>query len=123
MNPVTTDYSIERDENITTIRLHRELTLDEVLDVVDQVAQSDVSNRRLWDLTRNFVFTSAEIAQIAERGKTHWPSASRVAYVAADDLSFGLLRMFEVYREQENYETRVFREEQGARDWLKEWVE
>jgi len=120
---MSTDFTFERNGDITKIRLHRQLTLDEILNVVDEIAQSDISNRRLWDLTDYFNFESDEIAKIAERGRTHWPSSSRVAYIAADPLSFGLLRMFEVYREQENYETRVFREEQDALKWLMEWVE
>lgn len=120
---MTTDFSMQRVGNITTIRLHRSLTLSEVLSVIDEVARSDISNRRLWDLTDNFDFASDEIAQIAARGRAHWPSSSRVAYVAANSLSFGLLRVFEVFREQENYETKVFREEQPALEWLREWVE
>ncbi len=31
--------------------------------------------------------------------------------------------MFEVYREQENYETKVFRAEDEALEWLRAWVE
>ncbi|MFQ5350627.1 MAG: hypothetical protein ACE5EG_09320, partial [Thermoanaerobaculia bacterium] len=84
-------------------------------------AETGVSDRRIWYLTENFSFTAEEIKNIAARGRVHWPSAARVAYLAADDLTFGLLRMFEVFREQENYQTRVFREEQEALEWLQEW--
>ena len=115
-------YSIEQAGGITTIRLRRRLSLEEMLAVVDEVAARDISSRRLWDLTRNLKFTGEEMRAIAARGRERWPGAARVAYLAADDLSFGLLRMFEVFREQDNYETRVFRDEAEARQWLARWV-
>ena len=84
------DYSIERGDGVTTIRLRRNLQLEEILRVVDEVAKVDQCNRRLWDLTECFDFTPQEIERIAERGRINWPDPSRVAYVANDDLAFGV---------------------------------
>ncbi len=117
------NYFIENADGIATIRFLRALTIEELLEVMDHVAQTVKCNRRLWDATGRFTYTSQEVRRIAARGKEHWPSPARVAFWAADDLSFGLLRMFEVYRVQDNYETKVFRDEQKARHWLNEWVE
>ena len=117
------NYSIENADGVTTIRLQRSLTLDEMFEMMQHVAHTDECNRRLWDVTEKFSFTSEEIKKIADRGRILWPSASRVAFLAVDNLSFGLLRMLEVFREQETYETRVFRDEQAALKWLKESLE
>ncbi len=117
------NYFIEKADGIATIRFLRTLTVEEILEVMDHVAQTVKCNRRLWDGTGRFKYTSQEVRRIAARGKERWPSPARVAFLAADDVSFGLLRMFEVFREQDNYETKVFRDEQNARYWLKEWFE
>ncbi|MBD3868509.1 MAG: hypothetical protein IFK94_10340 [Acidobacteria bacterium] len=105
------NYSMDQVDGISVIRLSRNLNLDEVLELVDQVAKAGVSDRRLWDVTEYFKFTTEEVVKIATRGRQHWHTAARVAYLAADDVSFGLLRMLE-----------VFRDEQEAMSWLKEWA-
>ena len=88
--------------------------------MIDEVAKLDDGHRRLWDLTKGFSVTSNDIRQIAEYGKQVWPHPSKVAYVASDDLAFGLLRMFEAYREGDGYQTRIFRTEDEAITWFKE---
>ena len=117
------NYSIEKADGIVTIRFQRTLTVEEILEVMDHVAHTEKCNRRLWDATGRFTYTSQEVRRIAVRRKERWPSSARVAFLAADDVSFGLMRLLEVYSEQDNYETKVFRDEQKARHWLKEWVE
>jgi hypothetical protein len=119
---MNSNFTIERIDGISIIRLKKDMSLAEMLDLVDQVAAAGVTDRRLWDATGYLKFSSEELGKIAARGRQHWPTPARVAYLAADDVSFGLFRMFEVFREQENYETRVFREEQEAMNWLKEWA-
>ena len=118
---MSTDYSIENLDGITTIRLARQLGLKEILGVIDEVAARGGYSRRLWEVSGKLDFTSGEIETIAEHGKVTWPDPARVAYVATDPLSFGLLRMLEVYRDQQDYETRVFRSEQDALEWLRAW--
>ena len=115
------DFVIETSEGITAIRVGRLLNLSEYLELVDVVAESGPERRRLWELTDCFALEPEEIEMIASRGRVHWTAAARVAYVAADDVSFGLLRMFEVYREQDDYQTKVFREEKSALAWLTSW--
>ena len=117
---MSSDFNIERDEAIATIRLNRQLTTAEFLKVVEEVAQQVPDKLRLWDATKNFDFTAGDIRSIAERSMEFASVPARVALVAEDDLTFGLLRMFEVFREQDNYQSRVFRDEQAARDWLTE---
>lgn len=124
------NHTIKHANGVTTIRLTRKLSLDDVLQVLDEVARTETSNRRLWDVTGQVDLSTQELKQIAARARALWPGAARVAYVAADPLSFGLLRMFEVFQEQsevsqqqEEYSTKVFREPGAARAWLEAWVE
>ena len=120
---MNSNFIVEEQDGISTLRLARQLSLEELLQVLDDAVSLDVGNRRIWDATRHFNYTADEVRSIAEHGKVIWPGAARVAYVAEDDLTFGLVRMFEVFREQENYQTKVFRDEQAARTWLLDWEE
>ena len=45
-----------------------------------------------------------------------------VAMVAADDLTFGMFRMWELKREDLDYEVRVFRDFDEALNWLKTFL-
>jgi hypothetical protein len=61
-----------------------------------------------------------ETQTIAECGKMRFVRPNRAAFVVSDDLSFGLVRAFEVYREQKGLSTaRVFRTRTAALEWLK----
>ena len=39
--------------------------------------------------------------------------------LTADDVSFGTLRILEVYRGEDGFESKVFRSEKEAVDWLR----
>ncbi len=117
---MSTKLLVEQMDGITTLRLTRQLTVDEFLQMLDDVGKGDVTDRRLWDATNFFNFSAEEIRQIAVKVKDKWPQAERVAFVASDDLTFGLVRMFEAFRTQEGFLTKVFRNEEQAREWLLE---
>jgi hypothetical protein len=61
---------------------------------------------------RSFAVTNQDVA--ARRGR------ARSAIVVADDLQFGLLRMYEVLGATQNLENRVFRELAAAIAWARD---
>ena len=62
-----------------------------------------------------------EIQEIAIYGKSKFVVKNRLAAVAPQDVAYGTLRAFEVYREQEGHSVpRVFRTKQEAIEWLEE---
>jgi len=84
---------------------------------------SDVKGPRvrvLSDLREaQFNFSAGEIRELAEFAKQHSPFTDlRMAFVVAGALDFGLVRMFEAYRETGRAQTAVFREEEQALAWL-----
>ena len=111
-------FALERRRGVTTIRISRHLELAEFLDVVDEVAALGTDDRRLWDLRVCLNYPANEMRIIAARARRHWPGHGRVAYVASGELSYGLMRMFQVFREEEGYQSRVFRDAQDAEVWL-----
>lgn len=66
-----------------------------------------------------FYFTINEIEQIAEYGKQKFTKPNKLALFAIDDLAFGEMRQFMVYREEQSKSIpRAFRDKQEAIAWL-----
>jgi hypothetical protein len=111
------------ENGITIVRFKQMPDLDANKAVLAELASNYPQKLRLWDM-RNIVIeqSQSELRDVAMSSATTFTSPSRVAFVADDDLSFGLLRIFEVFNEQESRqtETRVFRDYQQATDWLLE---
>ena len=115
---MSSNFVVEQDEGITTIRLKRRLNVEQFLMMMQDIAAHEIGDKRLWDATRNFNFSADEIRRIAKHVRTVFPQAERVAFVAADDLTFGQIRMFEAFRDPDDFPTKVFRDEPTARTWL-----
>ena len=98
------------------------LTLKEIREAA-AVVWRDVEGpriRMLWDLRdAQFTLSSSEVRAVAEFAKLNSPfSDLRMAFVVARDLEFGLIRMFEVFRDNGKARTAVFRDRQEALAWL-----
>ena len=119
---MTKPYSIERDNGIAIMRLHTTVDLADMLRMYREIVDEVSENRRLWISSNHFVFTAREIDRMAELGRSLWPNENtRVAYLAEDALSFNLLKVLEVQRRDVNYEIKVFRDFDKAKEWLRDW--
>lgn len=114
------NFHIERLDTVLVIRLIEPCSVDDILEAIDEVAAYPASYARLWDISVGVDFDNDELKEIAGYGKQRLDYPARVAIVAPGDLSFGLMRVFEVYREKEDLEFRVFRDEAQALVWLRE---
>jgi hypothetical protein len=120
---VTKNYTIKQVNGITIIAFSQPPTFDEAKEVIDKLANDNSYHLRLWDFSNAvFNFTMDEIKSIAVYGKSKFLEKNRLALVAPQDLAYGLLRAFEVYREQDAHFSvpRVFRNRQEAMEWLEE---
>lgn len=113
-------YSIEIVDGISVTRFSRKPTLSEIISALDDVSAIGEFRRRLWLFCDGADLKTEEIRKIGEYGIEVLPVPSRAAIVAPDDLTYGLARMHEAFREQEGLENKVFRTEQEAMAWLKE---
>ena len=111
---------INHSEGITEIKFLVSPTLEQVKLIIDDIVENYPYEKRLWDLSEiQFDFTTNEIQQIAEYGKNKFTKPNKLAVFAIDDLSFGEMRQFEVYREEEGKALpRAFRNKQEAIEWL-----
>jgi hypothetical protein len=78
--------------------------------------------RLLWDLSQGRVALSGpEIRKLADYVRAHRPRGrARAAVVVADELSFGVVRMYELSLDDAPAEVRVFRDGAAASSWLVE---
>ena len=114
-------YSIEAKDGITTISFSKTPELADFVDIIDELAEKDLYTRRLWNFNpHGFNMNPEQLMQIANYGKTKFVKPSKLAIVAPKDLIYGLSRLFEVYREEQQVSTNVFRNEKDAREWLME---
>ena len=111
-------FQIESKDEITTIRFSTSPGLDDICKAIDAVVESYLSGLRIWDFRNGFNLTDAELKQLAEYGKSKFSIPSKVAVIAPHDLSYGVARVHDVYREDALLEQRIFRTKQGARAWL-----
>lgn len=115
-----TNYYIEIDDRISVIRFSQKPILSEVISAMDDVSVRGEFRLRLWIFQAGVDLRTDEIEKIGQYAKKKWPEPAKTAVVTPDDLSFGLARMHDVFREQEGVESRVFRTEREALNWLKE---
>jgi len=113
-------FSIEVADEMTVVRFFRKPTVSETIDAMDDSVAGGVTFRQIWVFQCGINFSTDELRTLARHGIKIAQRPSRNAFVAPDDFSFGLARMYEVFRDQEGYEIRVFRGEQEAIAWLNE---
>jgi hypothetical protein len=71
---------------------------------------------------KEYLVSNVEVERIAEIDKKASETNPNIiiAIVASTDLQFGMSRVWQVYVEKSNYLTKVFRDREGAENWLKE---
>ncbi len=111
-------YSIEDRGDVTLIRLHRTLRKQEILAIIDVIATMGKREKRLWLLGKHLRLTPEEMSEIGDYGREKIRGPSRVAYVADDDVTFGLTNIQAAYRNVGGFEDQLFRDEESALAWL-----
>ncbi len=111
-------YSIEERGDVTVIRLRRVLSKQEILAIIDVIATMGTCDKRLWLLGNHLRLTPEEMSEIGDYGREQIQGISRVAYVADDDVTFGLTNIQAAYRTAGGFEDQLFRDEESALAWL-----
>ena len=93
--------------------------LSEVFEAIEHIANMEpVPSQRLWEFERGVNLSSSELRQIAEVGKEKLLGPQRVALLGSEALAFGLMRMYEVFRQEELLNMEVFKDRESALEWL-----
>ena len=113
-------YTIFKYKKIIKISFTEIPDAEDVIDTTIEVAKLEKNELRLWNFQKGVNFTSAELLKIADSAKIMNFPPSKIAILVPNKLSFGLARMHEVFREEDNQSSHVFETEQEALDWLLE---
>jgi hypothetical protein len=117
-------YRIDQTQRLVTVEATGKVSIAEALDVQRRIrteptfdpAYAMLADYRAADLSD---FDAAALRRNAEN--TPFLPVSPRAYVAGDDLGFGILRMFEIYNEHGKHGMRikVFRDMDSALQWIR----
>ena len=112
-------FTIIQHDDITEVKYSSPPGLQDLLDATFEHANSEVKQKRLWDMSCGYNVSIEDLQQIAQAGrKIDMPEHSKVAIVAPDDLSFGLTRVYSVHRKDPRSKHQVFRNREDALNWL-----
>ena len=112
-------YLINHENGITCVRFIQKPSYADLQRAVDDLAENYPYEFRLWDLSDVlFDLSMEDIQAIADYGKRRFTKPNKAAFVAPQDLSYGVMRAFEVYRKQDHADARVFRTREEALEWL-----
>lgn len=118
---MSAQITITINEDVVAIKVVGRFTLQDVLDTSRVIVEGDAFNcsRRFWDLSASsFDFSSEELKIIADFGDQIEQKPVKSALWVASDLTFGLSRMYQVFRKSKYITVAVFRDESEAMHWL-----
>ena len=112
-------YSIEITDDIVWTTFNSSSNISDIKNAIDEVSLLEYSYLKLWDFTPGFDLENSEVIELAEYAKRKILGPLRSAMVSPTDVVFGLIRMYEVHRENDQQDTRAFRNIEEAVEWLK----
>jgi hypothetical protein len=115
--------TLDDTSGILWVVLQGEMHLPEILLALEAATPGGQfsSARRLWDLREcTPLLATEDVRTIAATARRRDRPGSRIALLAGSDLSFGILRQNQVFREVPGNEVRVFRDVDEAVGWLAE---
>ncbi len=108
-------------DNYVKVKITGPFTLQDIFDITEKISDGEkfLYNRRVFDLREaEGDFVAEEMKILAEKCRNLDQEYSRIALLGSDDLSFGLMRMYQVLREQKNTDISVFRNKNKALEWV-----
>jgi hypothetical protein len=115
-------YEITDMQDILVVSFKGNPGVDDIKRILDQIQdESGYSHSyRLWDFQESsFTFSQNELLDIALHASTADNRPAKVAMLVKEDLSFGVSRVYEVFRQTDLTEINVFRNKSEAVAWLR----
>ena len=114
-----THYITEESEFIeVNLLVHPDAHL--IKSIIAELFEQFPNEKRLWDLSSVvFDLGVSELEDIAKFSRNIVLRSNKTAVYATQDLAFGVMRQFSVFREVESQsEVKVFRDKDKAKAWL-----
>jgi len=116
------EYSIDRERHVVYARMSGSLTIHEVRQLVDELVNDPAVLDGFGELIdlRGAITDSITGDDVRHLATATLDASTRRAFVTTDVLTYGLARMFEIYRQlnRKKDEVAVFRSVTDAEKWL-----
>ena len=112
-------YSIDTKDGVSAVRFFKKARADDVICAFNELINSNPSRLRLWHLEGGWDLSPSQIQEFASYTKSKSTEEVRLAVVTTEDLSYGLTRMFQAYRQEAQFHQQNFTTESEAIRWLK----
>lgn len=115
---------IDVDNDLTVFTVIGKVAAEAVVTAIKEFYESSVTSNVLWDFTESDLtgIQSTDVSYIAELSHKYMErrSTGKTAIVGPDDLSYGLLRMYEITKDHSSlpFATESFRNIDDAYEWL-----
>ncbi len=116
-------YRLLEGDDYLTITLFGPVSKNDARGVIDAITRNGtiMHSRRLWDLREcEFTLNSDELMELASIARSRDPEQGRGAVLVGKDLTFGLLRIYQAFRESESNDVMEFRDEDEAIAWVRQ---
>ena len=112
-------YQVYVEDGITICRFSEVAEHAALEKAIKEALELDETGLRLWVFAKGTNISTGELKGLIALSDGRQRKPSKAAFVATDDLTFGLARMQASYREGERLSSRVFRDEAEALAWLR----
>ena len=113
-------YVIEREDDIVRVDYKRSPQPEDMYELLDQLGEMEDSELRMYVMIdAEILLSTAEVREGAEYAREKKNQPRRIAVVAPGDITYGISRIFKVFRESQETELQVFRSLDDAREWLR----
>ncbi|MEM1174274.1 MAG: hypothetical protein AAGA33_07070 [Pseudomonadota bacterium] len=115
-------FEISFDGDIAIVTALAAPDFEETMRLIDYLSQNNIYKRRLWDFSQiDFPYDLHEIREFAAYGRAQMRAKNRFAVLVNDDIGFGSMRAFSVYRQEKGVtDVLVSRDRDEAITWLSE---
>lgn len=112
-------YEIRREGEIVCVEFIQSPEKDDMVAVIEELDKMPNSSLRLYLMVKaEILLSTSEVRDGADIARKAENQPSKIAVVAPGNITYGISRIFKVFRESEDTEFSVFREIDEARDWL-----
>ena len=114
-----TPWEITREGDIVRIEFIANPESQDLLDLLDALDTLENSGLRMFVMQRaELLLSTADVREGAEFARSLANQPRRIAVVAPGTITYGISRIFKVFRESEETRLEVFRDLDEARAWL-----
>ncbi|MCP3875060.1 MAG: hypothetical protein GY699_18150 [Desulfobacteraceae bacterium] len=114
----------EPENDLTIFTVIGKVEKNDIKDAICDFYENSVTANVLWDLSKSDLseIKSSDVKRIADLSNVYADKRpfGKTAIVSSDDLIFGLSRMYELNKDEDNlpFKTRTFRDIDKAYKWL-----